>query len=62
MASRPVYVVEHLSPRAFAARISVSVSTVRRELKLGRLRKTKIGRRVVIAADQANKWLEAHTV
>lgn len=62
MASRPIFVEEHLSPAAFAKRVSVSVSTVRRAIRSGQLRRKKIGRRDVIAASAGNAWLEAHEV
>lgn len=62
MPSRPVFVEEHLSPADFAARVSVSVKTVRRAVKCGQLGHKRIGRRVIIPASAGNAWLKKHEV
>ncbi len=42
---------------AFAAAIDVSESHVRREIKLGRIRPTLLGRRVMISRSEAERYL-----
>jgi excisionase family DNA binding protein len=59
-----IEVEEHLTLRQAAARLNVGASTLRREIKLRRLRPVrKLGHRtVLIPASTLNRYLLRHTV
>jgi hypothetical protein len=42
----------------FACRNDIGVTTVRREIRAGRLVARKVGRRTIIAAEDAKAWQE----
>ena len=48
-----------LSPELFCALYSIKKTTFYNEVKEGRLRKSKLGRRTLIARSEARRWFEA---
>jgi hypothetical protein len=47
-----------LSPELFCALYSIKKTTFYNEVKEGRLRKSKLGRRTLIARSEARRWFD----
>lgn len=48
------------SPKEIASQVGVSVSFVRKEIRSGRLRACKLGRRVVVLNQDLDEYLHGH--